>query len=156
MDKTRKTPKKRAPPCKRTKATVAAFCAALAEAGGNVAYACKKAKIRSRQTVYVWRDEDKDFAAAWDAAKAIGIDALEDEATRRAFHGTLEPVFHNGKKVATIKRYSDTLTIFLLKGGKPGKYRDNAKIEHTGVLTLEQLVLKSLEPPAAEPSDASG
>lgn len=39
----------------------------------------------------------------------------------------------NGKhQVATIKKYSDTLAIFLLKAHNPDKYRDNSKIELSG------------------------
>lgn len=83
-------------------------------------------------TAYNWREEDPEFAAAWDKAKAIGLDALEDEATRRAFEGTEKPVFHLGSECGTIREYSDTLTIFLLKGGKPEKYRERVSQELTG------------------------
>lgn len=116
---------------KLTPERLAAFCAALATSGGNVSRACEAVDI-SRMTAYNWREENPEFAAAWDRAKAIGLDALEDEATRRAFEGTDKPVFHQGMECGTIREYSDTLAIFLLKGGKPEKYRERVSQELTG------------------------
>lgn len=113
----------------------AAFCAALACAGGNVSRACEAVDI-ARMTAYEWRNEDPVFAAAWDRAKAIGIEALEDEATRRAFEGTDKPVFHLGVQCGTIREYSDTLTIFLLKGAKPETYRERTDVNMSGQLDL--------------------
>ena len=52
----------------------AAFCAALVASGGNVARACEAVDV-TRMTAYRWRQDDKEFAQAWDEAKAIGLDA---------------------------------------------------------------------------------
>ena len=109
----------------------AAFLAALATSGGNVTRACEAVDI-SRFTAYSWRDDDPVFAAEWERAKEAGIDALEDEARRRAFEGTGKPVFHQGIQCGTIQEYSDTLTIFLLKGARPEKYRERISNEVTG------------------------
>ena len=79
---------------KLTPEKLTAFCAALAETG-IVAKACKAVDI-SRQQAYKWRQSMPEFAKAWDDALEIGITALEDEAHRRAFEGTDEPVFHQG------------------------------------------------------------
>lgn len=87
-------------------------------------------------TAYEWRDEDPAFAAAWERAKAIGMDALEDEATRRAFEGFDRPIVHQGVITATMREYSDTLAIFLLKGGKPEKYRERIDQNVNGSVTL--------------------
>lgn len=97
----------------------------------NVAASCRKAKI-SRKTAYEWRNEDEMFAAAWDEALVIAIELLEEEARRRAQDGVLEPVFYLGARVGSVRKYSDTLTIFLLKAHRPDKYRDNHRFEHTG------------------------
>lgn len=97
---------------------------------GNVSAACRKAKVE-RSTAYRAR-EDTEFAAAWDEALEIATEALEEEARRRAAVGVLEPVYQAGKRVGAIRRYSDTLMIFLLKAHAPAKYRDNYRIEHTG------------------------
>ena len=107
-----------------------AFLAALA-ATCNVTRACEAIDI-ARVTAYEWRDNDEQFAAAWAKAREIGADALEDEATRRAFEGTDKPVFHMGAPCGTIREYSDTLAIFLLKGAKPEKFRERQGIELTG------------------------
>lgn len=111
----------------------AAFCAALVASGGNVSRACQAIDV-ARLTAYRWREEDPDFAADWDKAKAAGLDALEDEAIRRAFEGIDKPIVHQGFITDTVKEYSDTLAIFLLKGGKPEKYKD--RVEHSGQVDI--------------------
>jgi hypothetical protein len=85
-----------------------------------------------RVAAYEWRDTDPSFAAAWDKAKDQGIEALEDEAMRRAFDGVDKPIVHLGHVTGTMKEYSDTLAIFLLKGARPEKYRDNVRSELVG------------------------
>lgn len=115
---------------KYTPEKAAAFCAALAETG-IVGRACKAVEI-SRRTAYNWREEYPDFAKAWDGALKIGVSALEDEAHRRAFEGIEEPVFHQGEVCGTVRKYSDTLAIFLLKAHAPEKYRENTRMELTG------------------------
>lgn len=108
----------------------AAFCAALAETG-IVSRACAAVDI-TRRTAYNWREDYPDFAQAWDRALQIGISALEDEAHRRAFEGVPEPVFHQGVECGSVRKYSDTLAIFLLKAHRPEKYRENSRMELTG------------------------
>ena len=66
--------------------------------------------------------------------------ALEDEAIRRAYHGVQRPVTIAGKR-ELVTGYSDTLLIFLLKGARPHKYRDNVHVETTlGVSALQQAI----------------
>ena len=119
---------------KLTPERLAAFCAALAETG-IVARACKAVDI-SRVTAYEWRNEIPEFAEAWDKALKVGISALEDEAHRRAFEGCEEPVFYKGGECGSVRKYSDTLAIFLLKAHNPDKYRENSKVELSGRLAL--------------------
>jgi hypothetical protein len=101
---------------------------------GCATAACRAAGI-SRVTAYAWCRRDPEFRAAWDIALAIGADALEDEARRRAM-GWDEPVFHDGRQIGVVRRYSDTLLIFLLKGLKPEKYRERREtigsVQHKG------------------------
>lgn len=108
--------------------------------GTSISLACTKALL-PRRTVYDWRDADEKFRVAWDEAIEAGTERLEDEAYRRAHDGVKKPIFHKGKRVAFVQEYSDTLLMFLMKGRKPDKYRDNSKVEVSGTLTLEQLVL---------------
>jgi hypothetical protein len=116
----------------RTPEKAQMFTRSLAETG-SVTAACRAAGI-SRVTAYGWRKRDPTFRNGWDAALAMGADALEDEARRRAM-GWDEPVFHDGRQVGTVRRYSDTLLIFLLKGLKPEKYRERR--ETIGTLTRQ-------------------
>lgn len=97
----------------------------------NVSAAARAAKV-SRQWAYQMREEDPDFAAAWDEALQISLDDAEGELYRRAVKGTLKPVFQGGEKVGSVREYSDTLLIFLLKAHKPDVYRETTRNEHTG------------------------
>ena len=105
------------------------FLKTLRLTGGNVSRACKAEGI-GRRTAYEWRASDEAFARAWDEAVEAGLDELEQEAYRRAFKGTKKPVYQKGELVGHIQEYSDTLTIFLLKGGRPEKFRE--RVEHSG------------------------
>ena len=108
---------------------------------GNVKEACLVAGM-ARQTAYEWRASDEAFAAAWDAALDEAADTMEREAFRRAVEGVDEPVFGslgNGLgsgEVGTVRKYSDTLLIFLLKAARPEKYRDRVEQKHTGAVQV--------------------
>lgn len=106
----------------------ARFVAALRETG-YVKRALQMAAL-PKATAYIWRDEDEGFRARWNVALTEGCDALEDEAVRRGFEGTLEPVFQGGKKVGEIRKYSDTLLMFILTGRRPERFKH--RHEHTG------------------------
>lgn len=98
---------------------------------GVVAVAIRAAKI-NRTTLYDHRHKDANFAAKWADALEDAADALESEARRRAERGTLRPVFQRGEKVGSVREYSDTLMLAMLKAARPEKFRDNAKVEHVG------------------------
>ena len=97
----------------------------------NITKACEISGI-GRASVYDWRGEDEGFAKDWKKALEIGSELLEDEAVRRAREGVEEPVYQGGRLVGHVRKYSDTLLIFLLKGAKPEKYRENVKQEISG------------------------
>lgn len=113
-----------------------AFLASLSLVG-NVTEAARAAKI-DRTSVYAERRRDQQFAQAWDDAMDMAADELELEARRRAYEGVEEPVFGSlgGKsgsgEIGTIRKYSDTLLIFLLKGARPERYRENFNVNHAG------------------------
>ena len=100
-------------------------------AKGNVTVAARAAGV-ARAYAYEAREEDKDFAKAWDEALEEAIDTIEEEARRRACDGTLKPVFQGGEQVGSVREYSDTLMVLLLKAHRPKKYRENSRVEHTG------------------------
>jgi len=115
---------------KLTPEKLTAFLAVLAETC-QVRKACAAVSI-SAYTAYKWRKELPEFAADWDEALKAGLYSLESEAHRRAFEGTDKPVFHQGAVCGTVREYSDTLAIFLLKSHDPAKYRENTRMELTG------------------------
>ena len=117
-----------------------AFLSALAEYG-NVTQAADKAGV-NRVYLYEVRAEDKAFKKEWEEAARYGALRLEDEARRRAIEGWEEPVWHKGMECGTVRKYSDTLLIVLLKAHHPEKYAERNKTEHSGTIatmTQEQI-----------------
>ena len=120
-----------------------AFLAAYRKTG-NVRLACTAAQI-GRSSHYRWLD-DSDYAEQFEQAKKEAVDVLEAEARRRAVEGWEEPVgWYKGQAGGTVRRYSDTLLIFLLKGAAPRKYRERMEVSGAlkgldfSVMTDEQL-----------------
>jgi hypothetical protein len=109
---------------------------------GNLSHSARKARV-TRAGVYERRDVDPAFAKALQTAREEANDALEAEAHRRAVTGTLEPVFYKGAKIASIRRFSDTLLIVLLKANLPDKYKERRDIttdgQPIGALGLNEL-----------------
>jgi hypothetical protein len=109
---------------------------------GNVSEACAAALI-GRTAAYAWRADEPAFAAEWDEALDEAADTMEREAWRRAVEGVDEPVFGSmgqglgSGEVGRIRKYSDTLLIFMLKAARPEKFRERTETRHTG-LTPQQ------------------
>lgn len=112
------------------------FIETLSETG-NVRKAARKAAI-SRGHAYRMRSHDPDFAKAWDEAVDCAVrTVLEPEAVRRAVDGTLKPIYYKGKRVGSVREYSDTLMIVLLKAHAPEKYRERTETRHDGTIQVE-------------------
>ncbi len=108
-----------------------AFPSALAECG-NKSRAAEMAGI-VKQTIYTrqWR-EDREFQVALESARVMAADVLEAEAHRRAVEGVEEPVgWYRGVAGGTVRRYSDNLLMFLLKGARPERYRERYDVRGT-------------------------
>lgn len=145
MNGTRRTPKKD---------WRDAFIEALSTTG-NVKLACVAAGI-GRTTVYTERKNNDGFAQSWDVALEEAADLLEDEARRRAVEGVAEPIIYKGKIVTIadpetgietpliLRKYSDTLLIFLLKGARPEKYRENTRHEIVDVKNMTDDQLRAI------------
>ena len=99
------------------------------EQSGNITFASKAAGI-SRQEVFRRRKTDPLFDKNCREAMMNAADVLEQEAWRRAIHGVDCPTTIAGER-EVVKKYSDTLLIFLMKGANPGKYAERRKIEHS-------------------------
>ena len=99
---------------------------------GNVSRSASTASV-SRQHVYAWLDKtkpeyDPKFEALYNDAHENALDILEEEARRRAVDGWAEPVYQGGKKVGVVTKFSDTLLVLLLKGKRPGTFRDRQEV----------------------------
>lgn len=98
------------------------FLKALAETG-NVSEAARKARL-DRSTAYQIRRQDQAFADAWDDALDVAVDLLEAEARSRAVDGVEQPRFHQGRICGTVRKYSDSLLMFLLRAHRPETFRE--------------------------------
>ena len=96
-----------------TKALRERFCEALAETA-NVS-ASARAVGMCPQGAYKLRDRDAAFLEAWQAALAQGYERLELMLLERALHGQEKPVWYGGKEVGTMRHYSDSLALHLLR-----------------------------------------
>lgn len=113
---------------------------------GSVTDAVAASGLSATHAYRLMREEGSEFAARAREARDVGRHGLEDEARRRAYHGVVEPVLHQGRRVVdvykdpatgevvderpvTVRRYSDTLLIFLLKGAFPEKYKERLVTE---------------------------
>ena len=85
-----------------------------------------------RFSLYRIRDKDEEFRLQWDEAVERGTNRLEDEAVRRATEGWDEPVFYLGQQTGMVRKFSDTLLIFMLKARRPEKFRERIEQQHTG------------------------
>lgn len=96
----------------------------------NVRGACRFAGI-SKSAAYKHRQRHPSFAEKWDAALQDGIRAAEDEAWRRAVHGTVKPVFHKGKRCGSIREFDNNLLLKMLAAHKPEVYSERLRVEQT-------------------------
>lgn len=122
---------------------------------GNVRKSCRHVK-KSHARVYKIRKENPEFKQAMDDAINCAVKfVLEPEAWKRAVEGVLQPVFQGGKRVGSVRKYSDTLMAILLKAHDPEKYSERIRQSLTSInidvtkLTDEQLIrIASGEDPA--------
>lgn len=113
-------PYTRGPYVERSEARDLMFFQALSS--GMAIKSAAEAAGYAKRTVFDWRDRDKEFAQRWDDAIEESIESLENEANRRAMHG------------------SDTVLMFLLKARKPELYSQNAAMTLDGKLQVNMQV----------------
>lgn len=144
------------------------FLAGLAKYG-NVTRACRAASV-ARSMVYEHRGRDKAFAAAWDDALEEAADLLEGVGRDLAMgqdvpiinHVTGQPIFAYfdaegdiveantpgaKRRAITERKCNATLLIFLLKGLRPTKFRDNINLDATVHQADPGVVLRPMAPP---------
>ncbi len=92
---------------------------------GNVSEAAKAAGV-SRSRVYQVRARSDIFASDWADAISATDDRIEAEAVRRAVEGVEEPYYYQGEERGIVRKYSDSMLMFLLKTRIPERYGDKA------------------------------
>lgn len=119
-----------------------------------IRHACEAADV-DRTTAWRAREKDEAFAAAWDEAMEAGIDRAEQAAYTRAVDGWCEPVIDKGRLAwaykrevdadgketyspvldangqpvpLTVRKHSDGLLQFVLKGRRRAVYGDKQEI----------------------------
>ena len=100
-------------------------------AGDTIEAAARQAGYSVTQ-LREYRHQDAQLEQDMQDAIVEGTALLEDEVMRRARDGVEEPVFYLGQEVGTVRKYSDTLAMFLLKARKPETYVDKTQVEHSG------------------------
>lgn len=114
---------------------------------GCITQAAQASKIEP-SAHYNWLRRDPEYAEAFRTAQDAAVDLLVVEARRRALEGEEEPVIYQGglcyetlpnkkKKQIVLRRRSDVLLMFLIKGARPEIYRDSFKgeIKHSGAIS---------------------
>ncbi len=92
----------------------------------EIAPACAKAKV-GRRTIFTWKAEDEDFAAAMRECEVAQVEWARAELQRRAMEGVDTPVTVAGKR-EVVKKYSDALLLAHVKALDPQRY-DRASTE---------------------------
>lgn len=122
-----------------------AFIEALCKRG-VVVHACELSGVE-RPTAYRWRDEDEEFAEAWDEAIAVSNEIAVSELFRRAVEGYDHPVTYEGVITDHYKKFSDSLLRFLLERRVPAQFGKRQAIEHSGKIQVEEVDLSGLPMP---------
>lgn len=100
---------------------------------GIILRACEASGL-NRRTAYDWKETFPEFNQRWEDALESAADRMEEEAARRAQDGVLKDVYHQGEVVGQERIYSDSLIMFMLKGMRPHKFRENVNV--TGGLSV--------------------
>lgn len=137
-----------------------AFLVAFVETGG-IAKAAKLSGV-SWSAHYQWKRDDAKYLAQFDLAMDMVADRAEAELHRRAIEGYDKPVTYKGEIRGWYKDFSDTCLIFMLKGMRPEKYRENMVQMTANAPTAIQIILSPEAPTkeevlnaSAEPADQS-
>lgn len=88
---------------------------------GFVLQTCARVGI-SQKSFAKWIQDDPEFAKEFEIANQEVTEKYEIAAGVRAVNGWEEPVFHQGKQVGTVRKYSDRLLELLLKARNRQKY----------------------------------
>jgi len=127
-----------------------AFIAALADCG-SVRTAANMVNMSS-ESAYALRRHPAaaGFRDAWQAAQAMGVLRLKDEAFDRAMNGELVPVMSGGKLAGFRRKRNDRLLMFILRHYGAGPDERRHTIRH---ITAKATAAVALDPAAAMPGE---
>ena len=81
--------------------------------------------------MYRWLQNDREFKALYEQCGVEALDCILGEMHRRGVTGWLHPVYHGGKRVGEIRKYSDACLLSLLKARLPA-FRNRREIPRDG------------------------
>lgn len=117
------------------------YFAAIARNRGFKGLAAEQVGI-DRKTPARYIEDHPELAERFEEDMQDALDAASErlmaEAVRRGEEGVDEPVFYKGKKVAKVRKYSDTLLMFTLNARGKGT-RNNSYTLDLSKLSTEQL-----------------
>jgi hypothetical protein len=136
---------------KRTKALEDEICERLS-VGDTLRQICRDEHMPNWRAVYQWMEKDAEFATRIAQARETGFDAIAEGTLDIADNATNDwmeandpdnPGYRaNGEHVQRSKLRIET-RLKLLAKWSPKKYGEATRIEHTGKMTLEQLIAGS-------------
>jgi terminase small subunit-like protein len=120
--------------------------------GQTVRSFCRLPDMPHWTTVHKWANADPEFKTRLLAAKDLGYEAIAEECLEIADtteEGVTTTEDEDGKKTVTGDMFAHRklrieTRLKLLAKWDPRRYGDKQQVEHTGTVTLEALVLKSL------------
>lgn len=92
----------------------------------NIVHAAREARI-NRASHYDWM-KDEEYARLFGTIRQLAGEWFEAALIKRASVGWEEPVFYQGKKCGTVRRFDGGLGQFLLRGLMPEKYGNKTEI----------------------------
>lgn len=140
----------------RERKAAEAVLAAIAHLSVSDTAAARKANI-DRRYIADWRKSDPDFAVRYQDAREQDADNLEDEMTRRAWEGTLEPIVYQGDHCGWVRKLDNNLLMRAVEARKPEKYRQRSEQAITGAqgAPLAVNITRRIIRPKKEANDAS-
>ncbi len=83
---------------------------------------CRSAKVGHSTAAYQLNN-DPDFAAQAEAAKAHAIDLLHTRAFQRCLEGDIEPIYWQGIVVGHVRKFDTRLQIEMLRAHMPATFK---------------------------------